>query len=149
MSGGINSSVTAYMLQKEGYEAEGCYLKLHNRSDGYHEKNLGYIEGVGNFLDIKYHVLDLANEFSQEVYNYFVDSYLEGIAPNPCVKCNRQIKFGKMLEFAKEHKASYLAIGHYVKTDGKFFMKLMIKQKIKATFYLKFTGKLYHIGCSL
>ena len=49
MSGGIDSSVTAYMLQKEGYEVEGVYLKLHNRTDGYHEKNLGHIEDVAKF----------------------------------------------------------------------------------------------------
>ena len=76
MSGGIDSSVTAYMLQKEGYEVEGCYLKLHNRTDGYHESNLKYIEDVAKFLGIKYHVLDLADDFSKEVYDYFVDSYL-------------------------------------------------------------------------
>ncbi|RXK02904.1 tRNA 2-thiouridine(34) synthase MnmA [Halarcobacter bivalviorum] len=121
MSGGIDSSVTAYMLQKDGFEVEGCYLKLHDRSDGYHEKNLAYIEDVAKFLNIKYHVLDLTKKFEQEVYYYFIDSYLEGTTPNPCVKCNRQIKFGAMLDFAKEHGASYLATGHYVKTDGKFF----------------------------
>ena len=105
MSGGIDSSVTAYMLQNEGYEVEGIYLKLHNRTDGYHERNLGYIEEVAKFLNIKYHILDLANEFSKEVYDYFVDSYLTGTTPNPCVKCNKQIKFGAMLDFAKEHGA--------------------------------------------
>ena len=93
MSGGIDSSVTAYMLQKEGYEVEGIYLKLHNRTDGYHERNLGYIEDVAKFLNIKYHILDLANEFSKEVYDYFVDSYLTGTTPNPCVKCNKQSYF--------------------------------------------------------
>ena len=120
MSGGIDSSVTAYMLQKEGYEIEGCYLKLHNRDDGYHESNIGYIEKVAKFLGIKYHVLDIADQFTQEVYDYFVDSYLEGTTPNPCVKCNRQIKFGAMLDFAKKQGASYLATGHYAKTDGNF-----------------------------
>ncbi|MBD3830047.1 MAG: 7-cyano-7-deazaguanine synthase, partial [Arcobacter sp.] len=116
MSGGIDSSVTAYMLQKDGYEVEGVYLKLHNRTDGYHEKNLAYIEDVANFLNIKYHILDLADEFSKEVYDYFVDSYLTGTTPNPCVKCNKQIKFGAMLDFAKEHGADFLATGHYAKT---------------------------------
>ncbi|XPV67938.1 MAG: tRNA 2-thiouridine(34) synthase MnmA [Halarcobacter sp.] len=134
MSGGIDSSVTAYMLQKEGYEVEGCYLKLHNRTDGYHEKNLKYIEDVAKYLNIKYHVLDLADKFTAEVYDYFVDSYLEGTTPNPCVKCNRQIKFGAMLDFAKEHKASYLATGHYAKTDGKFFYEADDKTKDQSYF---------------
>jgi tRNA-uridine 2-sulfurtransferase len=134
MSGGIDSSVTAYMLQKNGYEVEGVYLKLHNRTDGYHEKNLGYIEDVAKFLNIKYHILDLADEFSKEVYDYFVDSYLEGTTPNPCVKCNRQIKFGAMLDFAKKHGANFLATGHYAKTDGKFFYEADDKTKDQSYF---------------
>jgi len=134
MSGGIDSSVTAYMLQKEGFEVEGCYLKLHNRTDGYHERNLEYIEDVAKFLNIKYHILDLADKFTAEVYDYFVDSYLEGTTPNPCVKCNRQIKFGAMLTFAKEHGASFLATGHYAKTDGKFFYEADDKTKDQSYF---------------
>ncbi|WP_026803306.1 tRNA 2-thiouridine(34) synthase MnmA [Aliarcobacter lanthieri] len=121
MSGGIDSSVTAYMLQKQGFQVEGIYLKLHNRTDGYHESNLSYIDGVAKFLGIKYHILDLVDKFSQEVYNYFVNSYLEGTTPNPCVKCNKQIKFGAMLDFAKKQGASLLATGHYAKNDGNFF----------------------------
>ncbi|MGA1931916.1 tRNA 2-thiouridine(34) synthase MnmA [Arcobacter sp. YIC-464] len=134
MSGGIDSSVTAYMLQKDGFEVEGCYLKLHNRTDGYHEKNLAYIEDVAKFLGIKYHILDLADDFSKEVYDYFVDSYLEGTTPNPCVKCNRQIKFGAMLDFAKSHGAQFLATGHYAKTDGKFFYEADDKTKDQSYF---------------
>ncbi|MEZ4692693.1 MAG: 7-cyano-7-deazaguanine synthase [Aliarcobacter sp.] len=134
MSGGIDSSVTAYMLQNDGYEVEGVYLKLHNRTDGYHEKNLGYIEDVAKFLNIKYHILDLADKFSKEVYDYFVDSYLQGTTPNPCVKCNRQIKFGAMLDFAKSQGASFLATGHYAKTDGKFFYEADDKTKDQSYF---------------
>lgn len=134
MSGGIDSSVTAYMLQKEGYEVEGVYLKLHNRTDGYHEKNLEYIKDVTDFLGIKYHILDLADKFSKEVYDYFVDSYLTGTTPNPCVKCNKQIKFGAMLDFAKEHGADFLATGHYAKTDGEFFYEADDKTKDQSYF---------------
>lgn len=140
MSGGIDSSVTAYMLQKEGYEVEGVYLKLHNRTDGYHEKNLGHIEDVAKFLDIKYYVLDLADKFTHEIYDYFVDSYLEGTTPNPCVKCNKQIKFGAMLKFAQEHGASYLATGHYVKTDGEFIYEADDKTKDQS-YFLSQVGK--------
>lgn len=121
MSGGIDSSVTAYILQKDGYEVEGVYLKLHNRTDGYHESNLSYIDGVAKFLGIKYHILDLSKKFKKDVYDYFVNSYIDGNTPNPCVKCNKNIKFGAMLDFAKKQGASFLATGHYAKTDGKFF----------------------------
>ncbi len=134
MSGGIDSSVTAYMLQKEGYEVEGVYLKLHNRDDGYHERNLAYIKDVSKFLDIKYHILDLTDKFTAEIYEYFVESYLEGTTPNPCVKCNKNIKFGAMLQFAKEHGAKFLATGHYVKTDGEFIYEADDKSKDQSYF---------------
>lgn len=134
LSGGIDSSVTAYLLQKEGYEVEGVYLKLHDRTDGYHEKNLGFIEDVTKFLGIKYHILDLTQKFTKEVYDYFVNSYLQGTTPNPCVKCNKQIKFGAMLDFAKSKGASYLATGHYAKTDGKFFYEADDKTKDQSYF---------------
>ncbi len=134
MSGGIDSSVTAYMLQKEGYEVEGIYLKLHDRTDGYHETNLGYISEVAKFLGIKYHVLDKTDSFGEEVYDYFVNSYIDGTTPNPCVKCNRQIKFGAMLDFAKQNGADFLATGHYAKTDGKFFYEADDKSKDQSYF---------------
>ncbi len=134
MSGGIDSSVTAYMLQKDGFQVEGVYLKLHNRTDGYHEKNLAYIEDVAKFLNIKYHILDLADKFTAEIYDYFVDSYLQGTTPNPCVKCNKQIKFGAMLKFAQDHDANFLATGHYAKTDGEFFYEADDKTKDQSYF---------------
>ncbi|MAD42977.1 MAG: tRNA 2-thiouridine(34) synthase MnmA [Arcobacter sp.] len=134
MSGGIDSSVTAYMLQKDGFEIEGVYLKLHNRNDGYHEKNLSHIEDIAKFLNIKYHVLDLSEKFMREIYDYFVDSYLEGTTPNPCVKCNKQIKFGAMLKFAQDKGCEFLATGHYVKTDGEFLYEADDKTKDQSYF---------------
>jgi tRNA-specific 2-thiouridylase len=123
LSGGVDSSMTAYLLQKEGYEVEGIYMKLHETVDGYHEKNLKNIEQVANFLNIKYHILDLSEEFKKEIYDYFVQSYIDGITPNPCVKCNSQIKFGELYDEAMHLGADYLATGHYAKTDGKFIYK--------------------------
>jgi tRNA-specific 2-thiouridylase len=134
MSGGIDSSVTAYMLQKDGFQVEGVYLKLHHRDDGYHERNLGYIKDVAELLNIKYHILDLADKFTAEIYNYFVDSYLEGTTPNPCVKCNKNIKFGAMLKFAQDNDCKFLATGHYVKTDGEFIYEAEDKTKDQSYF---------------
>jgi tRNA-specific 2-thiouridylase len=120
LSGGIDSSVTAYLLQKEGYEVEGIYMKLHETVDGYHQKNIEAIDKVTNFLGIKYHVLDIQEQFKKEVYDYFVQSYIDGITPNPCVKCNRTIKFGALMKEAMRLGGDFLATGHYAKTDGKF-----------------------------
>ena len=120
MSGGIDSSVTAYLLKNEGYEVEGIYMKLHNNIPLYHDKNIATIEKVANFLGIKYHILDLTKQFKKEVYDYFVQSYIDGVTPNPCVKCNKTIKFGALLDEAKKLGGDYLATGHYAKNDGKF-----------------------------
>jgi tRNA-specific 2-thiouridylase len=119
MSGGVDSTVTAILLQKEGYEVEGVYMKLHHKP-GYHEENYTKAQRVGEYLGIKVHFHDLSNEFKEEVYDYFVESYKEGLTPNPCVMCNRTIKFGKMVEFADSVDAEFVATGHYIKCDGKF-----------------------------
>ena len=123
LSGGIDSSMTAYMLQKDGYEVEGIYMKLHEIIPGYHEKNIAAIEQVVDFLNIDYKIIDLTEQFSKNVYNYFVQGYIDGITPNPCVKCNATIKFGLLWEEAKKLNADFLATGHYAKTDGKFIYK--------------------------
>ncbi|UPT78387.1 tRNA 2-thiouridine(34) synthase MnmA [Sulfurovum sp. XGS-02] len=119
MSGGVDSTVTSILLQKEGYEVEGVYMKLHQKP-GYHEENFAKAQRVGEYLGVKVHFLDLSEEFDKQVYNYFVDSYKQGLTPNPCVMCNRTIKFGKMVEFADSIGADHVATGHYIKCDGEF-----------------------------
>ena len=120
MSGGVDSSVTAYLLQKEGYQVEGVYMKLHSASEKYHQENIETIEKVCTYLNIEYHILDLEDEFKKEVYDYFIQSYIDGITPNPCVKCNKTIKFGSLLKYAKSRDADYLATGHYAKIEDGF-----------------------------
>jgi tRNA-specific 2-thiouridylase len=119
MSGGVDSTVTAILLQKEGYEVEGVYMKLHHKP-GYHEENFTKVERVANYLGIKVHFHDLSKEFKEAVYDYFVEGYKEGSTPNPCVMCNRTIKFGKMIDFADSIGAYFVATGHYIKCDGEF-----------------------------
>ncbi len=134
LSGGVDSSITAYLLQKEGYEVQGVYMKLHNVIEGYHTKNLAAIEKVSNFLDIKYQILDLTNKFKSEVYDYFVNGYIDGITPNPCITCNKNIKFGAMFDFAMSNDCDFLATGHYAKTDGKFIYEALDKSKDQSYF---------------
>jgi tRNA-specific 2-thiouridylase len=134
MSGGVDSSMTAYMLQKQGYEVSGVYLKLHNLREGYHEKNIAAGNSVADFLGIEYHILDLSDEFKDEVYDYFVEEYKKGNTPNPCAKCNKTIKFGAMYQFAKRLKIDYLATGHYAKTDGEFIYEAEDKTKDQSYF---------------
>jgi len=119
MSGGVDSTVAAILLQKEGYEVEGVYMKLHHKP-GYHEENYEKAQQVGRYLGIQVHFYDLSEAFNNDVYEYFVESYKEGLTPNPCVICNRTIKFGKMVEFADSIGAKYVATGHYLKCDGQY-----------------------------
>ncbi len=116
LSGGVDSTVTAYLLKQKGYHIEGVYMKLFD-DDAYHEKNLQNIELVTDFLDIEYQVLDIKDEFKKEVYDNFVETYKKGETPNPCVICNRKIKLGKLVEFAKEKGFDALATGHYAKIE--------------------------------
>jgi tRNA-specific 2-thiouridylase len=120
MSGGVDSTVTSILLQKEGYEVVGVYMKLHNKP-GYHEENFEKVKRVAKYLDVEVHFHDLASEFKDEVYDYFVDTYKEGLTPNPCVMCNRTIKFGAMVDFAESLGIDKVATGHYIKCDGEFF----------------------------
>jgi len=120
MSGGVDSTVTAILLQKEGYEVEGVYMKLHHK-EGYHEENFAKAKRVGDYLGIKVHFHNLSEAFDKEVYSYFVESYKAGLTPNPCVMCNRTIKFGKMIDFADSLGIEKVATGHYVRCDGKYF----------------------------
>jgi tRNA-specific 2-thiouridylase len=119
MSGGVDSTVTAVLLQKEGYDVVGVYMKLHHKP-GYHEENYTKAQKVGDYLGIKVHFHDLSTEFKEDVYDYFVESYKEGLTPNPCVMCNRTIKFGKMVDFADSLGIEKVATGHYCKCDGNY-----------------------------
>ncbi|HIP30601.1 MAG TPA: tRNA 2-thiouridine(34) synthase MnmA [Sulfurospirillum arcachonense] len=118
MSGGVDSTVTAYKLKEEGHEIEGVYMRLHN-DDLAHEENIRKVKKVADFLGIKYHVLDLRAKFNDFVYDPFVNTYKDGLTPNPCVLCNRNIKLGALMDFTKELGMDKLATGHYIQIkDG-------------------------------
>jgi len=133
LSGGVDSAVSAFLLKKDGYDVEAVYMILHNNQN-YHQKNIKIVKQVSEFLDIKYHILDLSDKFSKNVYNPFIDAYKDGITPNPCVTCNKTIKFGAMYDFMKKINAQYLATGHYVKTDGKFIYEALDLTKDQSYF---------------
>ena len=108
MSGGVDSSTVAYILKKQGYKIFGVTMKTFNDEDSDAKK-------VCDDLGIEHYVLDVREDFKEKVMDYFVDEYMKGRTPNPCMVCNRHIKFGRMLEFILDKGASYMATGHYTK----------------------------------
>jgi len=133
MSGGVDSTVTAVLLQEQGYEVVGVYMKLHD-NESYHEENFSRVKVVADYLGIEVHYHDLSVKFKDEVYDYFVDGYKSGITPNPCVMCNRTIKFGAMIEFADSLGIDKVSTGHYLRKDDNFIYKAKDQSKDQSYF---------------
>ncbi|MCR4941202.1 MAG: tRNA 2-thiouridine(34) synthase MnmA [Campylobacter sp.] len=133
MSGGVDSTMSAKILQDAGHEICGCYMKLH-ANNAYHEKNIQKVKKVGDYLGIKVHILDLQDKFHELVYTPFVNFYKEGKTPNPCVVCNRFIKLGELLKFAKENGCEKLATGHYVRLKDGFLRSALDLTKDQSYF---------------
>jgi tRNA-specific 2-thiouridylase len=125
MSGGVDSSVAAALLKKQGYEVVGVFMRFWaGPTTNYQQptSNLCYSEGteaaaraVAAKLKIPFYVFNFAKEFKKEVVDYFLAESAAGRTPNPCVVCNKKIKFGLLLKKALELGADYLATGHYAR----------------------------------
>lgn len=110
MSGGVDSSVAALLLQKQGYEVGGATFELF---DGCNENNVGDARVVCEQLGIPHYVLDYRTLFSERVLDYFAASYSAGETPNPCIACNQNIKFGAFAQDAKRLGYDLISTGHY------------------------------------
>ena len=119
MSGGVDSSVAAYLLKKEGYEVIGVTMQTwtDKEADGSELTMIQDARAVAERLGIEYHVVDFRKEFKEHVMNYFVEEYLKGRTPNPCVVCNRFVKWEALLHYAEKVGADYIATGHYARID--------------------------------
>ncbi len=136
MSGGVDSSVAGAMLLDAGYDVTGVYMYINPHcNDGDDTPDITQAsldaEKTARSLGIQLHVLDLRNEFTQ-VIDYFVSEYARGRTPNPCVFCNRLMKFGKLVEFADSLGIEHFATGHYARTiqrDGKTLLARAASKK--------------------
>jgi len=117
MSGGVDSSIAAYLLKQEGYDVSGVHMVLTDGNTGILENNNSALDEICRHLDLPLHKLDLRSEFENCVLHYFFSEYGAGRTPNPCVTCNRHIKFGYLLEWALGKGADFLATGHYVRVE--------------------------------
>lgn len=134
MSGGVDSSVTAALLKKEGHDITGVTMLLSPFSREKNNGNPPFRDGVTDArkvaekLGIPHHVFDLRDDFRRIVIADFCREYSRGRTPNPCILCNPEIKFGRLREKARELGADYLATGHYARIEkdeksGKFLLK--------------------------
>jgi len=114
MSGGVDSSVAAYLLQKQGYDVTGVFIRSFN-VDGCAERDAEDARRSAAHLGIPFYVFDFEEEYKKEVVEYMVNGYRNGLTPNPDVMCNKEIKFGLFLKKALGMGADYIATGHYVR----------------------------------
>lgn len=125
LSGGVDSSVTAYLLKEQGWDVVGITMQNWHESCGEGDqgrsssiqKILADARNVASYLGIEHYVLDTSEAFRKNVMDYFVDEYLHARTPNPCVICNRYVKWGEILKFADKIGADCFATGHYARIE--------------------------------
>lgn len=134
MSGGVDSSVTAGLLTEQGNECVGCTMKLYNNEDAGIPRehtccSLDDVEdarSVAHRLGMPYYVFNFSDDFKEKVIDKFVSEYLRGFTPNPCIDCNRYMKFDKLFERADILGCDHIATGHYARIEkcgDKFLLK--------------------------
>ncbi len=157
MSGGVDSSVAAYILKEQGFDLIGVHMKFWTEEQGDEYGHLSAkdnkccsIEGVEDArnlcdqLNIPFYVLNFRDDFKEDIVNYFISSFKNGLTPNPCVMCNKKIKFGLLYEKMKDFNAQYVATGHYariIKEDGEFKLSRALDLSKDQSYFLHSINK--------
>ncbi|HBB36974.1 MAG: hypothetical protein UX02_C0002G0184 [Candidatus Moranbacteria bacterium GW2011_GWC1_45_18] len=115
LSGGVDSAVAAALLKKQGYEVIGAYFVFTKQT----WKLSFQVKKIANKLGIPLKIIDARKEFKKRVIDYFLNAYKKGQTPNPCVVCNKEMKFCLLFDLMKKEKADYAATGHYAKISGR------------------------------
>lgn len=135
MSGGVDSSMCAHLLLKDGYEAIGVHCHFFDNDDAFiRDKTCCSLDDSNDARDVAYklgipfYVFNFKEEFKEKVIGNFVETYINGATPNPCIECNKHLKFGKLLRRAFEIGFDYVATGHYAQiefdeTSGRYLLK--------------------------
>lgn len=113
MSGGLDSSTAAILLQNEGYNVIGVMMHLHDNE--VFSIDLQVAKKVAKKLNIEFQVVDYREKFKEDVINYFINTYKQAKTPNPCIVCNQKMKFGAIFDIAKQLDCEYVATGHYAR----------------------------------
>ena len=143
LSGGVDSSVAAYLLKKQGYNVIGLFMLNWEETDENGnctaEQDFEDVKRVANKVGIPYYTVNYAKEYKERVFSYFLSEYEKGYTPNPDVMCNKEIKFGPFLKHAMELGADYIATGHYCKRvdeNGKVYLYKSFDKNKDQTYFL-------------
>ena len=142
MSGGVDSSVAAYLTQQNGYDCLGMTMQLYD-----HAYSVNYTPGndvddarrVAELLGIPFRVFDLREDFRKNVINRFIQTYEDGATPNPCIACNKHMKFGKVFEIMDELGIDYVVTGHYAQItneNGRWLLKKGLDHSKDQSYFL-------------
>ena len=128
MSGGVDSSVAADIIKSQGYETAGAIMSLFGDEGSGKPEDIADAKRVADSLNIPFYVFELGDDFKKYVISNFVEAYKNGLTPNPCIVCNKHIKFGSFIKKADELGFDYIATGHYAKvefneTTGRYVVK--------------------------
>jgi len=154
MSGGVDSSIATALLKKQGHDVVGVFMKFW-REPGIAQENLccsaeakADARRIAGKLGIPFYVLDVRKEFKKKVVDYLIEEYKKGNTPNPCVECNRWIKFKFLMDKALALKADYITTGHYVRIkngkllvakdrnkDQSYFLWTLTQKQLKKTLF--------------
>ncbi len=148
LSGGVDSAVAAILMKQQGYDLIGCTLKMQESEKA--AESIKDAKKIAEFLKFSHFVIDCTKDFTELVINYFVDSYKNGMTPNPCIICNSFVKFKYLNDFRKKHNADMIVTGHYAilktqngiielyqakdsKKDQSYFLYLLNKEILSNT----------------
>jgi tRNA-specific 2-thiouridylase len=150
MSGGVDSSVAAYLLKEQGYNVIGVTMQIWQTEEQAILEDQGGCCGlsavddarrVANHIGIPYYVMNFKDDFKKYVIDYFTSEYLHGRTPNPCIACNRYVKWESLLTRAVEIGADYIATGHYARVvklpNGRYAIR--IRSQLRRTKPMHFT----------
>ena len=145
LSGGVDSAVAALLLQEQGYDVSGAYIRTWMNeemplADCPAQQDIEDSRAVAEHLGIDYEIVNLVNEYREHVVNYLVDGYKKGITPNPDIMCNREMKFGIFQDYALKNGYERIATGHYVRSlenpDGSFDLLQGLDKNKDQTYFL-------------
>ena len=147
MSGGVDSSVAAYLTKEAGYECVGCTMRLHHEADEETVRegtccSLRDVEdarSVAARLDLPYYVFNFSDDFEEKIIKKFIDSYFAGATPNPCIDCNRYMKFDKLFDRARLLNCGHVVTGHYARIErenGRWLLKKALDDKKDQSYVL-------------